>query len=163
VVWNEIFSEDSSEIFFSRSRDGGRSWSAPGTVAHVPTQAFIPGVAVAKGGVVGVSWDDFTGDVRGDDKLTTRVWFAHSHDRGRSWERRRIGWPFDMLTTPRTSSTGVAGRFVGDYQGLAGSGRGFVAVFAQGQAIGGGKPDVRPVRGPSDIFFARVKPDRKKR
>jgi hypothetical protein len=68
-----------------------------------------------------------------------------------------------MLTTPRTSSTGVAGRFVGDYQGLAASGRGFVAVFAQGRAIGRQKPSVRPVRGPTDIFFARVKPDRKKR
>jgi hypothetical protein len=68
-----------------------------------------------------------------------------------------------MLTTPRTSSTGVAGRFVGDYQGLAASGRGFVAVFAEGKAIGRRKPTARPVRGPSDILFARIKPDRKKR
>jgi hypothetical protein len=163
VVWNEIFSEHSSEIFFSRSRDGGRSWSAPGTVASVPTQAFIPGVAVAREGVVGVSWDDFTGDVPGDDKLTTRVWFAHSHNGGRTWDRRRLGGPFDMLTTPRTSSTGVAGRFVGDYQGLAASGRGFVAVFAQGKTIGRRQHTARPVRGPSDILFARIKPNRKKR
>lgn len=163
VVWNEIFSDDSSEIFFSRSRDGGQSWSAPGTVARVPTQAFIPGVAVAKGGVVGVSWDDFTGDVPGDDKLTTRVWFAHSHNRGGTWDRRPVGRPFDMLTTSRTSSTGVAGRFVGDYQGLAASGRGFVAVFAQGKAIGRRTRTARPVRGPSDIFFAQIKPHGKKR
>jgi hypothetical protein len=163
VVWNEIFSEHSSEIFFSRSRDGGQTWSSPGTVASVPTQAFIPGVAVARKGVVGVSWDDFTGDVSGDDKLTTRVWFAHSHNGGRTWDRRRVGGPFDMLTTSRTSSTRIAGRFVGDYQGLAASGRGFVAVFAQGKAIGRRKPSARPVRGPSDIFFARIKPHRKKR
>jgi hypothetical protein len=163
VVWNEIFSENSSEIFFSRSRDGGRSWSAPGTVARVPTQAFIPGVAVARGGVVGVSWDDFTGDVPGDDKLTTRVWFAHSHNRGRTWDRRPLGGAFDMLSTSATSSTGVAGRFVGDYQGLAASGRGFVALFGQGKAIGRREPGARPVIGPSDIFFAAINPRRKKR
>ena len=163
VVWNEIFSETSSEIFFSRSRDGGETWSAPDAVARPPTQAFIPAVAVAKGGVVGVTWDDFSGDVPGDKVLTTRVWFAHSHNRGQSWKRRPLGSPFDMLTTPETSSTEVAGRFVGDYQGLAGRGRGFVAVFAEGKAIGRRKRKMRAVRGPSDIFFARLDPRRKKR
>jgi hypothetical protein len=163
VVWNEIFSERRSKIFIARSRDGGRTWSAPGTVARVPTQAFIPAVAVAKGGVVGVTWDDFSGDRPLDDKLTTRVWFAHSHDRGRSWRRRSLGGSFDMLMTPKTSSTAVAGRFVGDYQGLAATGRGFAAVFAAGKAIGGRERGARPVRGPSDIFFARLDPRPKKR
>jgi hypothetical protein len=156
VVWNEIFSERRSRIFIARSPDGGRVWSAPATVARVSTQAFLPAVAVAKGGLVGVTWDDFSGDRPRDDKLTTRVWFAHSHDRGRSWRRRSLGGPFDMLTTPKTSSTGVAGRFVGDYQGLAATGHGFAAVFAEGKGIGRRAAGTRPVRGPSDVFFARL-------
>ena len=31
VVWNEIRSEGSARILISRSRDGGRRWSRPGT------------------------------------------------------------------------------------------------------------------------------------
>ena len=162
VVWNEIFSESRSEVFISRSRDGGTSWSAPRAVAEPKTQAFLPAVAVARGGVVGVTWDDFSGDVPSDDKLTTRVWFAHSHDRGRSWHRRALGRPFDMLTTAETSSTEVSGRFVGDYQGLAASGRSFVALFAEGTTIGRRKKGVRAVRGPSDVFFSRIEARRKR-
>ena len=159
VVWNEIFSESQAGIFFSRTSNGGRSWSPPGAVARLPAQAFIPNVAVARDGVVGVSWDDFTGDRRRDNKLTTRVWFAHSHNRGRSWSKQPVGGAFDILKAPETASTEVAGHFVGDYQGLAASGRSFVAVVAESRAIGRWAP--RKVRGPSDIFFARLVPGRR--
>jgi hypothetical protein len=53
-----------------------------------------------------------------------------------------------MLTASRTSSAGIAGRFVGDYQGLVALPNGFGAVLAQA------KPAARA--GPSDVFFARV-------
>jgi hypothetical protein len=158
VVWNEIFSEKRSRISISRSRDGGRRWSKPKAVANRPTQAFVPAVAVAADGVVGVTFDDFTGDRARDDALTTRVWLFHSGNRGRTWTRQKIGGPFDMLTTSATSSTGVAGRFIGDYQGLAASGRGFVAAFAEGKALGRHRRQVRPVRGPSDIMFVQALP-----
>ena len=149
VVWNEISSYSSSRILLARSTDGGRNWSPPQTVAAVKTQAFLPNVAVARGGTVGVSFDDFRGDKPRDGQLTTDVWLRHSHDGGRTWHETHLGGPFDMLTTPPTSSTEVAGRFVGDYQGLVGLPSGFGALYAMG------KPESRS--GPSDIFYTRVR------
>jgi hypothetical protein len=148
VVWNEIRSPRSARILISRSRDAGRTWTRPGTVARLDTQAFLPNVAVMADGTVGVSFDDFRNDRPGDGRLSTDVWFRHSHDGGRSWRERHLAGPFDMLTAPRTSSTDIAGRFVGDYQGLVALPNGFGAVFAQA------KPAARA--GPSDVFFARV-------
>ncbi len=152
VVWNEIVSHSASRIWLSRSRDGGRTWSAPMAVARPATQAFLPNVAVAGDGGVGVTWDDFRGDRRGDRRLTTEVRFAHSRDGGAHWRRRRLAGPFDLLTAPETSSTEVAGRFIGDYQGLTGLPHGFGALFAMT------KPKAR--FGATDIFFARVETNR---
>ena len=50
----------------------------------------------------------------------------------------------------QTSSTGVAGHFLGDYQGLVAVPDGFGAVFAAARPLA--------TAGPSDIFFARVAP-----
>lgn len=149
VVWNEIESESASRVSIVRSRDGGRTWSEPRTVAALRTQAFVPNVAVARHGTVGVTFDDFRRDRRGDRALTTDVWFRHSHDSGRTWRETHLGGPFDMLTASPTSSTQVAGRFVGDYQGLVALPRGFAALFAQA------RPQSRA--GPSDVFFGRVR------
>ncbi len=115
----------------------------------VASQAFVPAVAVAGDGTVGVSWDDFRNDQGARDAaLVTDVWLVHSHDGGGTWSETRLAGPYDMLTAPPTSSTSVAGRFVGDYQGLVGLPTGFAALFAQA------KPQART--GPSDVFFARV-------
>ena len=152
VAWNVIKSKSSSQILFSRSRTGGRTWSAPRALASVRTQAFLPSLAVAGDGTLGVTWDDLRNDRRGDGRLTTDVWFARSGNGGASWRQRHVAGPFDALTASPTDSTGVAGRFLGDYQGLAGLPRGLAAVFAQG------KPQA--TRGGTDIFFARLETSR---
>ena len=167
VVWNEISSTTSSKILVASSQDGGQSWKQR-TVAKLSTQGFLPSLAVTKKGLLGVIWDDFSGDVTGDDQLTTQVEFAHSSNGGRSWVKQKLGRPFDMSTTSRTSSTEVAGYFVGDYQGIAASKQGFAAVFAEGRTIGKAKKQKnkrtpRQVIGPSDVFFARLEPSQKQK
>jgi hypothetical protein len=167
VVWNEISSTTSSRILLASSKDGGQTWSQPKPVAKLSTQGFLPAIAVTNKGLIGVLWDDFSGDVSGDQRLTTQVEFASSSNGGRTWIKQKLGRPFDMLTTSRTSSTEVSGYFVGDYQGIAPSKQGFAAIFAEGQTIGknkkhNGKP-VRQVIGPSDVFFARLDPPEKKK
>jgi hypothetical protein len=157
VVWNEIYSDSRSRIIYSRSTDGGTHWSAPAAVAAPPSQAFIPSLAIARDGTLGVTWDDFTRDKPGDHKLTTVVRFAYSRDGGKSWLSRTIGGPFDILTASETASTEIAGHFVGDYQGLTASGRGFVAVYAESKPGHRATTSAPRVRGPSDILATRIR------
>jgi hypothetical protein len=146
VVWNKIESEHRAAILISRSLDSGRTWSAPATVRSIPAQAFLPSVAVDGDGAVGVLWDDFRRDVAGDHQLTTDIWFASSRDGGRTFRETHVSGPFNAAAAPSTSSTSVAGRFLGDYQGFSALPTGFAAVFAKSGNT----------RGPSDIFFARI-------
>jgi hypothetical protein len=149
VAWNEIPSEFApARILLASSADGGLTWSPARTVARSPAQAFLPSLAVASDGTIGVTYDDFRNDRRGDNQLTTDVWFTHSHDGGRTWQETHAGGPFDVLGAAATSSTDFAGRFVGDYQGIAAMGHGFGAVFAQATP--------QAAVPPSDMFFTRV-------
>jgi hypothetical protein len=133
-----------SSVRISRSRDGGRSWSTPRTVADVNGEAFLPTVAVAGDGTVGVLYYGTQRDRAGDAEWTTDVRFSYSRDRGRHWRARRIAGPFDM----NTAESHGGELFVGDYEGLAPLPQGFAAAFAQART--------KAKHGPSDIFFARL-------
>ncbi len=145
VAWEEDDSASSGRIVFSRSRDGGLSWSAPRPLAEVGAFAFMATLAVTSRGTVGATWYDLRNDRPGDGELTTDVWFAHSHDRGQAWERSHLAGPFDLRTAPEFN--------LGEYQALAPlPGGAFAAVFAQAG------PQAQD--GPTDIFFARLGPGR---
>ena len=111
-------------------------------------QAFLPAAAVQRDGTIGVLYDDTRNDKRGDGQLTTDVWLSASHDGGKSWREGHVSGPFDALTASETSSTGVAGHFLGDYQGLVPLPNAFGAVFAAARPVA--------TAGPSDVLFARV-------
>ena len=153
VAWNEIPTPAGpSTIYFARSTDGGATWSAPGTVKQSPGQAFLPSIAVAADGTIAVSYDDTRNDTGtgATDNFTTDVWASISHDRGRTWSERHVAGPFDMATAPESDSSGVAGLFVGDYQGLAPVGNAFAAAYAQGRPMAS--------HGPTDLFVSRFGP-----
>lgn len=59
-----------------KSKDGGVTWSTPKPVNpnSLSSQAFLPVVAVAKDGTVGVMFTDFRNHTPGDEKLSTDVW-----------------------------------------------------------------------------------------
>ena len=147
VAWNKIISSSASEIHLERSSDGGASFTDI-LVAHPAGQAFLPAVAVLKDGTVGVLWDDTRNDRPNDHQLTTDVWLGLRRSTGAAWREKHVAGPFDALTASETSSTGVAGHFLGDYQALVALPGAFGAVFAAS------RPLART--GPSDIFFARV-------
>lgn len=101
------------------SRDGGRTWTSsplPGVSAF----AFQPTLAVDAQGALGVVWYDLRNDRAGDAELSTDVWFARSADQGATWHEEHLAGPFDLRTAPDHR--------LGEYQGLAGLQRGFVAV-----------------------------------
>ena len=151
VAWNEIpTATGPSSIRFARSVDGGATWSAPEIVKQSPGQAFLPSIAVANDGTVGVSYDDTRNDTSTGttDDFATDVWLSTSHDRGSTWTERHLAGSFNMASAPESDSAGVQGLFVGDYQGLVALPGSFGAVFAQGRPAA--------VHGPTDLFFTKL-------
>ena len=142
-----------SEIRVTRSRDGGRTWTAPAGASKGTAETFLPSIAVAGDGVVGVTYYDFRHDVAGDAAFTADVWFAHSRDGGRTWKERHLDGPVDFRSTPLRQLPST-GNFVGDYHGLAGLRDGF------GAAYGVTRP--RATAGATDIVFSRVRTKRGK-
>lgn len=151
VAWNERPGSavyDASTVWLARSQDKGVTWSLT-KVAEPRGQSFLPTLAVAGDGTVGVLFDDTRHDVKGDLKFLADVWLRTSGDRGRTWSERHVAGPFDLLTAPATGSAGVKGIFVGDYQGMHGLPHGFAATFSVSGPLA--------QKGPSDTFFMRAR------
>ncbi len=149
VAYYSVDGPHSSPILFSRSKNGGRSWSAPKAIIRGPTQHFNPTLSALSDGTLGLTFYDFRHDRPGDGQLTTGYWFAYSRDRGASWRQVRVARPFDALTAAVAVNPQASGRFLGEYQGLAPLPRGFASAFTMS------KPAA--VGGPSNIFFARIR------
>ncbi|HED04720.1 MAG TPA: exo-alpha-sialidase, partial [Candidatus Fraserbacteria bacterium] len=79
---------DQSDVYFVRSSDGGRSWSVPVRLNDDSSQSdqFMPALAVAPNGAIGVIWYDRRSDPR---NLKLDVYMALSTDGGRSWQPNR--------------------------------------------------------------------------
>lgn len=149
VSWSEDIPVGSapggSDIRVARSDDGGDTWTTT-TVASFDNSAFLPTVAAAKDGTVGVFWYDLRNDVLGDDELTTDVWFASSVDRAESWQEMHLAGPFDLRQGPRDG--GGFRHFLGDYAAMVGLPNGFGVLFPMAPP--------KAIEGPSDVFFAKI-------
>jgi hypothetical protein len=118
-------------VALSISSDGGRTWTEPRQVNQTPVgvPAFLPSVAYAPDGTLGISYYDLRNRPVGSTELTTDVWLAtcaaDCAGTG-AWREAHLAGPFD---TGRAPDSG--GPFLGDYQGLVGVGPGrFLAFFA---------------------------------
>ena len=125
------------QIAFTRSADGGRTWSQPIRVsANIKTQAFVPAVAVDGHGDLAVAYYDFSADRPASQFLATQYWITFSANQGRTWSARQqvTSQPFDLRTAPFQTHGGF---FLGEYQGLAGAGQRFVvaATFTNGHSL----------------------------
>ncbi len=175
AVWNDY--PGNSDILLTRSRDNGRTWSAPTRLNSDSGNAdqFFPTLVFGPDGVLHVAWLD-----RRDDphNLTFSPYYTQSSDDGRSFAPEvRIG---DAQSDP---SIGFGGTLIGDYiQVDAVAGRASVAwvdtrlgdqniyaVNINGQLTGaapvptaGGNPTANPTFTPApakdfvDPAFARV-------
>lgn len=132
IVWQEAtLASSGSAIAFSRSLDGGDSWSAPVRINTRPdAQAFTPSVEALANGTVGVTHYDLRFNTPSPATLPTDYWFLHSHDRGATWDEVRV--------TPASFDSKLApfarGLFLGDYLGLAPAGSQFLAMFTKTEA-----------------------------
>ena len=130
IVWQDArFSGgDHDEIAFSRSTDGGHTWSTPKVISTPSGKpAFTPAIAVASDGTIGVTYYDFRNDDT-DASLDTDVWIITSHDGGDTWNEQQVGDSFDMTKAPITRARGF---FVGDYIAQPVSGTTFHPVWIE--------------------------------
>jgi hypothetical protein len=140
TVWQDSrFSGGARDgIAFSRSIDGGSTWSTPVQINRVPVaQAFLPTVAIAPDGTIGVLYYDMRNDTSDPATLLVDAWLATSAD-GTTWSERHVAGPFDFNYAPIAEG----GPFVGDYQGLAAVNGQFAAFFVTTNSDTGNRTDV---------------------
>ncbi len=128
ITWEDArFSGDQREgIVFSKSLDGGHTWSYSVQGNQVPeVQAFNPTVAVGSGGAVAITYYDFRQDTDDVHTLLTSYWQIVSTDGGATWHETPVAGPFDVLRAPLSGKA----HFLGDYQALAAAGDRFVPFF----------------------------------
>jgi len=115
-------------IAFSRSTDGGLTWSTPVRISrHNETQAFTPAIRVDGDGNIGVTYYDFRNNDPNTASLETDTWFTRSADGGRTWSEERVTpTSFDMRTAPV-----ARGYFTGDYEGLTALGGDFWSLVSE--------------------------------
>ena len=135
VVWQDARFNDfqRDQVAFSRSTDGGRTWSTPVRISNDnETQAFTPAIRVDDDGNIGVTYYDFRNNDPRTAALETDVWFTRSTDGGQSWSEERVTpTPFDMRTAPV-----ARGYFVGDYEGLSALGTTFYPFWSESRSSG---------------------------
>jgi hypothetical protein len=146
AMWEQREAGGRYLLRLSQSTNAGASWSGPRTAVSAASPVLQPSLAVDAAGTLGLTWYDLTNDRSGDSQTTADAWFAHSSDRGASWIQQHLAGPFDL----RSAADSPQHYYLGDYQGLTALDSGFAATFTQA------KPAASA--GPTDVFFATLKP-----
>ncbi|WP_037571376.1 sialidase family protein [Phaeacidiphilus oryzae] len=143
------------EVAFSRSTDGGSTWTAPARISTPTGRAsFNPQVSIAPDGTIGVDYYDFRNLAAGNTStLPTDYWFKSSKNGGRTWSAdTHLAGPFDTMVAPN-----AGGFFLGDYAGLANGGGVFHPLWTQTTcADGTACPTAATDR--TDVYTAAVTP-----
>lgn len=109
------------DLFFTRSFDRGRSWSAPRPIPFGGGRGdqFLPWIEVDTGGRLHLLFYDSRQFEQRDDQENGRldVYYAFSDDRGESWTEIRL--TDRSFATEDAFWTTMGGQFLGDYLGLA--------------------------------------------
>lgn len=109
-----------TNVFLSRSTNGGRTWSAPIRVSSGAADKFYPAVA-ARAGVVKVMYMDTTYDPA---HRKYGITLATSTNGGATWSHQRIDTGLSMPNNSMWFRALIPGcqfcsRFIGDYNGIA--------------------------------------------
>jgi hypothetical protein len=123
VTWSSDNGPSQTDVFVSRSVDGGATWSAtpvrvnddpPGN----PRDQFFPWISVGTDGTVRVMWGDDRLDLVNPGGKLYDIFMAESTDHGASFG------PNIRVTTTSSNPDldGFGGTFIGDYFGLSSSG-----------------------------------------
>jgi len=126
-----------SELLLFSSRDQGRTWTGPRTVARSTTTAYFqPQLAAGPGGRIALS--AFALPVR-TGQVSVELFISQPHS-------ARFGPPVTVTTRPFNPHAGTQQGWIGDYQGLTATPRAFHPLWN----------DTRT--GRLQIFTATIKP-----
>jgi hypothetical protein len=163
AVWMDSFFRATStsvpewdSIAFSRSNNGGATWSEPIRVNQTPqgsvqnSQAFTPSVHVLNDGTIAVSYYDFRFNTPDPATLLTDHWVVHCHPTSENCANA-ANWDEETRVTPASFNIRTApyarGYFLGDYVGLANAGGDILSLFGSTEGS-----------GPSSIWLRRSTP-----
>lgn len=134
--------QTSTDVFVSKSTDGGVTWSAPQRISGDPENFdnWFPWVAVGDNGWAWVVYYDRR--ISGDNTLAD-AWVAQSRDGGNSWKEYRVS------EASSDFSNGFFGSpsFIGDYNGIAVSGKKAYPFWTDSR-----------VDGDTDVYLEIVEP-----
>jgi len=128
LVWQSASASSRASVYFSKSTDGGQTWTTPTIVNKVvSTEAFTPSIRVDRNGAIAITYYDFRNDTAAAP-LATDYWSIVSRNGGNTWDESHISGPFDQSTAPI-----ARGYFLGDYAGLSAADTStlFHSVFSQ--------------------------------
>jgi hypothetical protein len=140
LVWQDSRFGPRSSIAFSKSPDGGLTWSTPIKVNQTPDlpnnlneQAFLPMVHVLEDGTVAVSYYDFRSNTADNGATTpTEAFIAHCHADSEDCSVA-ASWGDEIAVTDAAFDSRRApvarGFFLGDYVGLGQNETAFFPFF----------------------------------
>ena len=100
VVWADTTSgETSPDIYFSRSADGGKTWTQAADISNTPGASTEPAVAISPDNSIHVIWSDTS---KGDKNRD--IYYASSTDGGKTWAKDPLLPATDISNTPGNSS-----------------------------------------------------------
>ena len=133
AVWQDSRFSGVDQVAFTKSTDGGNTWSAPVKISKTPastnpllTQAFTPSVDVSDNGTIAVTYYDFR-NFAGGTALPVTYSAITSTNGGSSW-----GSEINLSTSDEEFAPVAGGLMIGDYEGLAHSGNTFLTAFQVG-------------------------------
>jgi hypothetical protein len=90
IVWQDKSGQAEEEIFYTRSADGGKSWSNPINISNTPTQSSEPKLAIGNDNALHIVWIDALSGAKSPD-----LYYVVSKDGGKTWTERG-----DLSNTP---------------------------------------------------------------
>lgn len=156
ATWGEAaLTRSGSAAGLAVSRDGGRTWTAPIAANRTPDswpggpgQAFLPQVDVSASGTVALMYYDLRNASADGPGTATDLWIALCRGAScatdpQAWRERHLAGPFNV----ETASPWEGYPYLGAYEGLAHTGREFLAAFAMTTAA---------PADPQNVYLART-------
>lgn len=143
---------DMADVFLVRSRDSGASWSEPIRINDDKTtnDQWLPFVAVAPNGALGVMWYDRRSD---DRNLLIDVYMTVSTDGGSSFSRNfritDVSFPVPDLFPTNFDPRAASACYMGSYNFMVADATHFYMAWTDNRLVASGRPD-------PNIYFAKV-------